>query len=77
MQFVFFENEWRVLLPAANPPDIKVPITAIYLGAHITPENKAILLEIAKNHRIPVKQMKTDRGAYELHAEDVLNFEEE
>ena len=47
-----YENEWRVLLPAANPPDIKIPITAIYLGAHITPENKAILLEIAKNHRI-------------------------
>lgn len=72
-----YENEWRVLLPAANPPDIKVPITAIYLGAHITSENKATLLEIAKNHRIPVKQMKTDRGAYELHAEDVLNFEGE
>lgn len=72
-----YENEWRVLLPAANPPDLKVPITAIYLGAHISPENKAIILEIANNHKIPVKQMKTDRGAYELHAEDVLSFEGE
>ena len=70
-----YENEWRVLLPAANPPDLKVPITAIYLGAHITSENKAIILEIANNHKIPVKQMKTDRGAYELHAEDILSFE--
>ena len=69
-----YENEWRVLLPAANPPDLKVPITAIYLGAHITSENKAIILEIANNHKIPVKQMKTDRGAYELHAEDILNL---
>ena len=72
-----YENEWRVLLPAANPPDLKVPITAIFLGAHISPENKAIILEIANNHKIPVKQMKTDRGAYELHAEDVLSFEGE
>ncbi len=72
-----YENEWRVLLPAANPPDLKVPITAIYLGAHITSENKAIILEIANNHKIPVKQMKTDRGAYELHAEDILSFEGE
>lgn len=72
-----YENEWRVLLPAANPPDLKVPITAIYLGAHISPENKAIILEIANNHKIPVKQMKTDRGAYELHAEDILSFEGE
>ena len=69
-----YENEWRVLLPAANPPDLKVPITAIYLGAHISLENKAIILEIANNHKIPVKQMKTDRGAYELHAEDILNL---
>lgn len=69
-----YENEWRVLLPAANPPDLKVPITAIYLGAHIAPENKAIILEIASNHKIPVRQMKTDRGAYELHAEDILNL---
>ena len=69
-----YENEWRVLLPAANPPDLKVPITAIYLGAHISSENKAIILEIANNHKIPVKQMKTDRGAYELHAEDILNL---
>ena len=72
-----YENEWRVLLPAANPPDLKVPITAIYLGAHITSENKTIILEIADNHKIPVKQMKTDRGAYELHMENVLNFEGE
>ena len=72
-----YENEWRVLLPAANPPELKVPITAIYLGAHISPENKAIIFEIANNHKIPVKQMKTDRGAYELHAEDVLSFEGE
>ncbi len=72
-----YENEWRVLLPVANPPDLKVPITAIYLGAHITSENKAIILEIANNHKIPVKQMKTDRGAYELHAEDILSFEGE
>lgn len=68
-----YENEWRVLLPATNLPDIKVPITAIYLGAHISPENKAIILEIANNHRIPVEQMKTDRGAYELHAEKILS----
>ena len=72
-----YENEWRVFLPAANPPDLKVPITAIYLGAHISPENKAIILEIANTLKIPVKQMKTDRGAYELQAEDILSFEGE
>ena len=72
-----YENEWRVLLSANKPADVEVPITAIYLGAHIRPENKAIILEIANNHKIPVKQMKTDRGAYELHAEDILSFEGE
>lgn len=68
-----YENEWRVLLPASNSPDIEVPITAIYLGTHISLENKVIILEIAKNHKIPVKQMKIDRGKYELHAKDVLD----
>lgn len=66
-----YENEWRVLIPASNPPDIKIPITAVYLGENISKENKEILLEIAKNHHIPVKQMIMDRGEYELHAKSV------
>lgn len=69
-----YENEWRVLLPSVNPPDIEVPITTVYLGANISHENKESILDIAKKQRIPVKQMKTDRGAYELHAENVFNF---
>ena len=72
-----YENEWRVIIPASISPDIKIPITAVYLGANISHDNKSSIIEIAEKLRIPVKQMKTDRGEYELHAEDLLTFEGE
>ena len=68
-----YENEWRVLRPSQLPVDVEVPISAVYLGASITPENKETVMTIAKEHGIPVKQMKTDRGEYKLHSTDVLS----
>lgn len=66
-----YENEWRVLLPATRPPKLPVPITGVYLGACISPENREKILKIANEKHIPVKQMKTDRGKYELHAVEI------
>lgn len=67
-----YENEWRILLKSDKPANFSMPpITCIYLGASIAPRNRKRILKIAKRLRIPVKQMKVDRGAYELHAEEI------
>ena len=70
-----YENEWRIFIDRKHSADLKMPqISCIYLGAAITEENRNKILAIAKEKRIPVKQMKVDRGAYALHAEYVLTF---
>ena len=69
-----YENEWRILITATEDSEIVMPkISCIYLGALIEKDNRERILVIAKKHNIPVKQMKVDRGAYDLHAEEV-NF---
>ena len=72
-----YENEWRILIDSKMPADLQLPISAIYLGASISERNKKRLLKIANKKRIPVKQMKTDRGAYDLHIETITNTEEQ
>ena len=68
-----YENEWRILISGKANPKIKMPkISCIYLGVSISPKNRAKILKIAKKKQIPVKQMKIDRGTYDLHAEDLL-----
>ena len=63
-----YENEWRILLKS-DSANLKMPkVTCIYLGAAIAEENRNKILEIAEANNILVKQMKTDRGSYELHA---------
>lgn len=50
--------------------EFKMPrVSCIYLGASIEKENRDKVIAIAKERNIPVKQMKVDRGAYDLHAE--------
>ena len=67
-----YENEWRILIPAKDNPILRMPpITCIYLGASIEESDKTKILEIAREKGIPVKQMKIDRGTFELHKEDV------
>lgn len=53
------------------------PITCIYLGAAICEYDKNCILEITKKRRIPVKQMKIDRGAYALHTQFIYNPQDE
>ena len=66
-----YENEWRILLKNDNA-ELKMPkVTCIYLGAAISEENRNRILEIARNNNIPIKQMWTDRGSYELHAVEI------
>ena len=67
-----YENEWRIItLNQYGIVNIKMPpISCIYLGVHCSEENKQILVEIAMERNIPVKQMSVDRGEYVLHAID-------
>lgn len=65
-----YENEWRILISSNESPNLKMPkITCIYLGTNISEINKRKILRIAKERNILVKQMKIDRGTYDLHAE--------
>lgn len=64
-----YENEWRILSDPTDSPEVKMPqISCIYLGVSISEENRNKILEIAYKKGIPVKQMKVDRGEYDLHA---------
>jgi len=70
-----YENEWRILIGATANSELAMPkVSCIYLGASIEKENRDKIVAIAKKQNIPVKQMKVDRGAYDLHAEDVPLF---
>lgn len=62
-----YEDEWRLLLSSSEDSNIKIPISAVYLGAEINEENKNRIVEICNQKSIPVKQMVIDRGQYELH----------
>lgn len=65
-----YENEWRILIGATEDSELVMPkVSCIYLGASIEKENRDKVIAIAKERNIPVKQMKVDRGAYDLHAE--------
>lgn len=65
-----YENEWRILIEATEDSELVMPkVSCIYLGASIEKENRDKVIAIAKEWNIPVKQMKVDRGAYDLHAE--------
>lgn len=65
-----YENEWRILIGATEDSELAMPkVSCIYLGASIEKENRDKIVAIAKEQNIPVKQMKVDRGAYDLHAE--------
>lgn len=68
-----YENEWRILIKATDTADIPMPrISCVYLGASISTENKEVILKIAKENNYRVKQIVVDKGAYELHTEDVV-----
>ncbi len=67
-----YENEWHVFINANEPADHKMPrVSCIYLGALISDKNRDNILKIAKEKNIPVKQMKVDRGQYDLHSVEV------
>ncbi|MCQ2496878.1 MAG: DUF2971 domain-containing protein [Lachnospiraceae bacterium] len=65
-----YENEWRLLLSEKVGENLIMPrISAIYLGALVSDEDKTLISEIAKKNSIPVKQMKIDRVGYKLYIE--------
>lgn len=65
-----YENEWRLIIQAdSGKDDIPAPpIKCIYLGALCSDESKSQIKAVADKLSIPVRQMKVDRGKYELHA---------
>ena len=66
-----YEREWRLLVASTMGQKQKMPpISCIYLGAQCTPENEAVIREIAERKSIPVKKMVADRGEYELHCRE-------
>ncbi len=70
-----YENEWRIIRFASNDDNgenIKMPlISCIYIGALCSEEDKKMLIQIAKEKNISVKQMVVDRGEYILHAKEI------
>lgn len=68
-----YENEWRLIVQSSiEVSDLNAPpIKCIYIGALCSEENKEAIKVAAKKLNIPVKQMKVDRGEYELHAADI------
>lgn len=69
-----YENEWRIIILNTNEtPNIKMPpISCIYVGALCSVEHKEMIIKIAKELNVPVKQMTVDRGEYTLHAQDCI-----
>lgn len=67
-----YENEWRIMLPASDDQFFKMPpITSIYLGACMNKHNRSLIINKARAKGIPVKQMSLDRGAFDLHANNI------
>lgn len=70
-----YENEWRIFASSQKSSEYKMPkVSCIYLGVAISEENRTKIFEIASELNIPVKQMKVDRGVYDLHAEKEKNI---
>lgn len=66
-----YENEWRIIIGSGESSELKMPnVSCIYLGAAIREEDRSVIINIAKQLCVPVKQMTLDRGAYALHAID-------
>ncbi len=68
-----YEDEWRIItLQSAGIESVKMPpISCIYIGALCPEAHRAMLIEIAQTHNIPVKQMTIDRGEYTLRTSNV------
>lgn len=68
-----YENEWRIIIQAnLGIDDIPAPpIKCIYLGTLCSEQNKELIKNAASKLNIQVKQMKVDRGEYELHAAEI------
>lgn len=69
-----YENEWRVIASGSSGiKNVKMPpVSCVYIGALCSDENKEILIRIANELNVPVKQMSVDRGEYILHAQDCV-----
>ncbi|NCA61179.1 DUF2971 domain-containing protein [Bacillus cereus] len=67
-----YEQEWRIVFRENKSGGFNCKglyPKAIYLGSRISEDDKIELLEIAREKKIPVYQMKTDNNKFELFAE--------
>ena len=70
-----YEHEWRIILSNPNPKSRKVKVqkpSCIYMGTNISDGNRNIIISVAKQCGIPVKQMKLDPITYELCPAELL-----
>lgn len=66
-----FQNEWRLLLPfrSANISDYNVkffPITKVYLGCRMQPENRKEIIEICDRKNIPYIGVKRNPNLFDM-----------
>ncbi|EOU1594527.1 DUF2971 domain-containing protein [Clostridium perfringens] len=66
-----YEKEWRIIFSNSNPKTngglIHFPkIKSIYLGCKITKDDKEKIIELAKEKKIGVYQMKMERNKFKL-----------
>lgn len=67
------EQEWRIIKNRQDGQLKQAPkITCIYLGVRIKPDNKALMLTLAQELGIPVKQMVISKDTFDLIAEDAF-----
>lgn len=65
-----FQNEWRLLLPlrSKNITDYNVkffPITKVYLGNRMDPENRAEIIDICNKKQIPYIGVKRNSAVFD------------
>lgn len=66
-----FQDEWRLLLPMSskNAEDYNVkffPITKVYLGNRMTPENREEIIGICNKKQIPYVGVKRNPAVFEM-----------
>lgn len=66
-----FQNEWRLLLPlhgGGSNYNVKFfPITKVYLGNRMKPENRKKIIEICNKKNIPYVGIKRNSQYFEMH----------
>lgn len=67
-----YEREWRMVVPDGNERrgiNLKAPLRAVHLGARISDENRARIVEICEEIQVPVYQVTLAPHEYKMMSE--------